>query len=128
MPSGARDASAPSPTPSLLTETQMTDPKPDSLASALAVLQTQMPRIGKDRKAQVKGQSKNGLDFNYTYAYARRIPILHTVGWDSEFGSQRAAIARRYHILVECTSAICRWNAYAYAYADSISIADSDSR
>lgn len=53
--SGATRARAVSPVPS-------STPKPDSLAAALAILQTRLPHIGKDRSANIKP------GFSYRYA------------------------------------------------------------
>jgi hypothetical protein len=40
-----------------------------ALAAAIAELQTQLPHIEKARTAKVKGRSKAGVDFDYTYKY-----------------------------------------------------------
>ena len=65
--SGATRASAASRGPS------STTPKPEpppSLAAALAALQTHLPRVGKAETGEVKGTSKDGRAYSYTYQYA----------------------------------------------------------
>ena len=43
---------------------------PPTLAAALAVLQTHLPRVGKAETGEVKGTSKDGRPYSYTYQYA----------------------------------------------------------
>ena len=60
-----------------------TTAKPDSLAAALAILQTNLPRIGKDKTAEV--QTKTGGKYSYKYAdlatvSALILPLLGDLG------------------------------------------------
>ena len=51
----------------------------DTLASALAQLQSDLPRITKGETARVTGKSKDGTPISYTYAYAGLAHVSDTV-------------------------------------------------
>jgi len=64
-----------------------TPDKPTSLAAALALLQTRLPKIDKGKTATVKGESAQGKPFSYSYSYAdladvttHLLPLLGEVG------------------------------------------------
>jgi ERF superfamily len=54
-----------------------TPDKPTSLAAALARFQADLPKIDKSKTARVKGKTKDGVPFDYTYAYAGLAEIEH---------------------------------------------------
>jgi hypothetical protein len=63
------------------------DEKPTSLAAALALLQTRLPKIDKGKTATVKGETAQGKPFSYSYDYAdladvtaHLMPLLGEVG------------------------------------------------
>lgn len=47
-----------------------TDPRQPGLAAALAAVQAELPPVAKTKEAKVKGQTKDGRSFDYTYKYA----------------------------------------------------------
>jgi ERF superfamily protein len=54
-------------------------PKHESLAAALAAFQAELPKLRKDEKAKVTGESKSGAKISYTYGYAGLDAVVEAV-------------------------------------------------
>lgn len=50
-----------------------------SLAEALAAFQTELPKLTKDEKAKVKGETKDGRSYDRSYGYADLAQVVETV-------------------------------------------------
>lgn len=51
----------------------------ESLAAALAAFQSELPKLTKDEKAKVKGETKDGRSYDRSYGYADLAQIVETV-------------------------------------------------
>jgi hypothetical protein len=50
-----------------------------TLAAALAAFQTELPKLTKDEKAKVKGETKDGRSYDRSYGYADLAQVVETV-------------------------------------------------
>jgi len=57
----------------------MTDLKHPTLAAALAAFQAELPKLLKDEKAKVKGETKDGRSYDRSYGYADLAQVVETV-------------------------------------------------
>lgn len=51
----------------------------ETLAAALAAFQTELPKLLKDEKAKVKGETKDGRSYDRSYGYADLAQVVETV-------------------------------------------------
>lgn len=60
-------------------EDQDATPMHQSLAEALAAFQAELPKLTKDEKAKVKGETKDGRAYDRSYGYADLAQVVETV-------------------------------------------------